>query len=428
MSFFKFLSNPEEIQLDKKTFTSLRSMALFGQLLTVNFVHFYLKFSFPFLESLIIIFLGFLTNIYLQFVIRSNQLNNLKSTLFLFYDLIQLSTLIFLTGGITNPFCILLIIPTIISSTFISFASTLILGMFTLINLTILTFFYLKLPGPVNFIFEVPTYYLFGIFIALFVCLNFLSFFGIRLSQDAIKRNLALKNLEEILAKEHELQSLGGQATAAAHSLNTPLSTISVVASELKKEIGNDKKFSKDIDLLISQTARCSEILKKISNEPTTRDNFFKKIKLKDLLIEIIKSYENISNKKINFNFEKNIEELKINRSVEITYGLRNFIGNAVKYSRSLVNIDLNVKDENIEIKVSDDGPGFSVDVIEILGEPYIRSANTYFSNKSGLGLGTFIGKTLLSRKNAKVYFSNCNKTKGAIVTIKWKVDQLKTA
>ena len=107
---------------------------------------------------------------------------------------------------------------------------------------------------------------------------------------------------------------------------------------------------------------------------------------------------------------------------------MRNFIGNAVKYSRSKVNIDLNKEEENIKINVSDDGPGFSEDIIEILGEPYIRSTNSYFSNKSGSGLGTFIGKTLLSRKKATVDFNNCKKTKGAIVTIKWKVDQLEVS
>lgn len=428
MIFFKLLSNQTEIQLDKKTFTFLRNIALFGQLLTVNFVHFYLEFFFPFLECLIIIFLGFLTNIYLQFAVKNNQVNNTKSTIFLFYDLIQLSILIYITGGITNPFCILLIIPTIISSTFISFKSTLILGFFTILSLSTLSIYYLRLPGPESLHFHVPTYYLFGIFLSLLICLTFLSFFGVKLSQDSIKRNLALKNLEEILAKEHELQSLGGQAAAAAHSLNTPLSTISLVAKELKKDIGSDKKFSKDIDLLISQASRCSEILKNISNQPTARDNFFIKIKLKDLLNEIVTSFENISNKKINFDCDKNIKDLKINRSLEITYGLRNFIGNAVKYSRSKVNIDLNKEEENIKINVSDDGPGFSEDIIEILGEPYIRSTNSYFSNKSGSGLGTFIGKTLLSRKKATVDFSNCKKTKGAIVTIKWKVDQLEVS
>ena len=134
MNFFQLLSNREGIQLDKKTFTSLRFIALTGQLITVSFVHFYLNFIFPFIESLIIIFVGFLTNLYLQFVVKNNQLNNIKSTLFLFYDLAQLSILIFLTGGITNPFCILLIIPTIISSTFIDLVSTLILGFFTTIS------------------------------------------------------------------------------------------------------------------------------------------------------------------------------------------------------------------------------------------------------------------------------------------------------
>ena len=142
--------NTQVVRLDKKTFVFLRWIANIGQFLTVNFVYFVLNFQFSFVECLFFIFLGFLSNFYLQFIFKGNQLHNFESTTLLFYDLVQLSVLIYLTGGITNPFCILLIVPTIISSTFVSFSSTLILGIFTFLSLLILSFFYLKLPGPEN--------------------------------------------------------------------------------------------------------------------------------------------------------------------------------------------------------------------------------------------------------------------------------------
>ena len=177
--------------------------------------------------------------------------------------------------------------------------------------------------------------------------------------------------------------------------------------------------------MLISQTARCSDILKKISSEPATRDNFFKKISLKDLLDEIARSFQNTTSKEIKVISKQNNNELKIDRSLEITYGLRNFIGNAVKFSKSYVKISLEVNEKFTEVKIIDDGPGFHEDIIEILGEPYIKSQDAYFHDKSGLGLGTFIGKTLLTRKKATINFSNCLDRSGAIVAIRWKTSLL---
>ena len=212
--------------------------------------------------------------------------------------LIQLSFFLYLTGGILNPFSILLIIPTIVSSTFLSMGTTIILGVITSFMLFILTHFYLPLPGMDKNIY-VPNFYKLGILTSILIGLIFLSYFGIRFSGETKKRSEALNKLQEVIAKEYELESLGGQAAAAAHSLGTPLATISVVAKELKKEIGDNKEISKDIDLLISQTKRCSEILKKISKKQIEEDSFLSSIKLEDLLEEIINSFKETSSKKI---------------------------------------------------------------------------------------------------------------------------------
>jgi len=273
--------------------------------------------------------------------------------------------------------------------------------------------------------FHVPNYYLYAIPFAIIIGLVFLTYFGARFGVESRKRTEALNKLELILAKEHELESIGLQAAAAAHSLGTPLSTITVIAKELEKEIGDNSQYSKDISLLLSQTKRCSEILKNLSQDQLKEDNFLSNIKIGNLLDEVVRSFSEISEKKILLVKEQNELDPQIDRTLEITYGLRNFIGNAVKYSNSFVEINLKSNDTITEVKVSDDGPGFSEDVKDVLGEPYIRSKNKVISSKSGLGLGTFIGKTLLERMKANVQFGNSAKLKGATVTIKWQTKDL---
>ena len=425
MKFSEFFASKDNIQLDKKTLVNLRWIALIGQYLTINIVNFIFKFELPFFACSVAIFAGVVSNFYLQFIFKKNQLNNFTSTFVLFYDLIQLSVLLYLTGGITNPFSILLIVPAIVASTFLNLRSTINLSIATIVILVVLTIYNFPIPHYGELHFHIPDTYLYALPTAIIVTLVFLTYFGIKFGIESRKRTEALNKLELILAKEHELESIGLQAAAAAHSLGTPLATITVVARELEKEIGKNPKYVKDIALLLSQTKRCSEILKNLSKDNLKEDNFLTNIKIEQLISEIIRSFKEISEKKLFFFDEKNELNPKIERTLEITYGLRNFIGNAVKYSNSLVEISLESNSKITEVKVCDDGPGFSDDILEVLGEPYIRSKNKIISSKSGLGLGTFIGKTLLERMKAKVLFDKCPKTNGAMVTIKWQTKDL---
>ena len=420
MDFSTLFRTKENLNLDKSTLTILRYIAIFGQFFAINIVFFYLNLKFPIKESYIIIFFGLLTNFFLQFKIKVNQLKDTYALLFLLYDLFQLSALLYLTGGILNPFSILLIIPTIVSSTFLSMGTTIILGVITSFLLFFLSYNYFPLPGLEINIFEVPIFYKQGILIAILIGLIFLSYFGIRFAGETKKRSEALNKLQEVISKEYELESLGGQAAAAAHSLGTPLATISVVAKELKKEIGNDKEVSKDIDLLISQTKRCSEILKQISKKQIEEDSFINSIKLEDLLEEIISSFKETSSKNIQLFNENDQNKINIQRTPEIIYGLRNFIGNAVKFSKNEVKINLSSNDKTIEIKINDDGPGIPEDIINKIGEPYIKSKSKELSANSGLGLGTFLGKTLLERQGASLMFRRNGKLGGALVAISW--------
>ena len=425
MKFSEVFTSKDNIQLDRKTLVILRWIALVGQYITITVVFFIFKFELPFLYCSLAIFLGVLTNIYLQFKFKKNQLNNFAATSFLFYDLFQLSLLLYLTGGITNPFSILLIVPAIVSSTFLNLKSTINLSLFTVVILIVLTIYNLPLPHYGQLHFHVPDMYLIALPSSIIITLIFLTYFGVRFGIESRKRTEALNKLELILAKEHELESIGLQAAAAAHSLGTPLSTITVIAKELEKEIGKNPQYTKDIDLLISQTERCSKILKDLSKDKIHEDGFLSNIKINELMYEITRSFSEISSKKISLLEKKNKFNPQIERTLEITYGLRNFVGNAVKYSNSLVDITLESNDKITVVKICDDGPGFSEDIVKVLGEPYIRSKNKIISTKSGLGLGTFIGKTLLERMKASVSFDKCLKTSGAMVTIKWETKDL---
>ena len=412
----------ENLHLDKKTLVNLRWIAIIGQLIAINFVYFFLKLNLPIVETHIVIFIGFITNIILQFNIRNNQLKDPYSAFFLIYDMLQISTLLYLTGGIFNPFSLLIIIPSIISSTFLSMGTTIILG-----TLTIGLLFFLKenheiLPGLDVYNFNFPEYYLEGALVSIIIGLVFLSYFGIRFSGETKKRSEALDKLQQIMAKEYELDSLGGQAAAAAHSLGTPLATISVVSKELKKEIGDRSKHSKDLDLLISQAKRCSDILKQISKKEISDDQFINLITAENLLEEIIISFKETSDKKINLYEKEDKNKINIKRSPEIVYGLRNFIGNAIRFADKEVSIKLISDEQILTLSINDDGPGFAEDIIKLIGEPYLKSKSKKTAKKAGLGLGIFLGKTLLERKKAQLTFFNNEELKGATVKISWNI------
>ena len=426
MNFSTLFRLDENLNLDRKTLIFLRWIAITGQFIAINLVYFYLELKFQIEIAYLIIFIGLITNLFLQFKVKTIQLKDLYASIFLTYDLIQLSFLLYLTGGISNPFSILMIIPTIVSSTFLSMGTTIILGILTSIFLYLLTIFHHPMPGIHEYQFTFPKLYLVGYFISIIIGLVFISYFGIRFSGESKRRSNAINKLQQVIAKEYELESLGGQAAAAAHSLGTPLATISVVAKELKKEIGNNSEYSKDIDLLISQTKRCGEILKQISKKQIKDDKFITKTKLENLLDEILVTFKETSTKKIYLVSQEDKNKFNFQRSPELIYGLRNFIGNAVKFSKSTVEIIIKSDIEKVELSINDDGPGFPDDIKEILGEPYIKSKSKEVISNSGTGLGTFLGKTLLERLLANLVFSKNKKLGGASVIISWKISDLK--
>ena len=426
----KFLKASNLYSLNKITYVKLRWIAYLGQISAIFFVQFILNFKFDYFSCILIIFISILSNLYLQFKVKENQLNNLFSTIYLSFDIMQLGLLFFLTGGITNPFIFLIIVPAVFSSQYLNITSSIILVSFIIVILIIISFFYIELPHPGEFHFHVPYYYLYAIPLSIIIGLLFLVYFGVKFGQENRIRQKAYDKIQELMSKENELISLGGQAAAAAHSLGTPLSTILLIVKELQKEFGKDHKIKKDLNLLETQSNRCGEILKKLSLNPNIEDGFLESnLTFLDYLNEIIRSFEEISNKKFILKLDDYKYLFKAEKSSEIIYGLRNFIGNANKFSKSKVEITLISNKVFTEIIIKDDGPGFPKDLIEKhkLGEPYIRTTDQHNLSKYGLGLGTFIGKTLLEKNYANIIFKNSKqKEKGAEVYIKWNNKDLK--
>ena len=425
----KFFENSELYTLNRSTYVNLRWIAFLGQIISILIVEFILEYKFNYIPCLGIVTLGAITNILLQFQVKANQISNSLSLSYLTYDILQLSFLFYLTGGITNPFIFLLIIPAVFSSQYLTIISSITLVFITVLSILFLTFFYIELPHPGELHFHVPDYYLYAIPISILIGLLFLVYFAVQFGEQNRKRKKAFDKIQEIMAKENELLSLGGQAAAAAHSLGTPLSTILLTAKELKKEFNHDNKLNKDLDLLVSQSKRCSEILKKLSLNPRINDEFINaNLNLSDYILEIVKSFREISKKKFEVNTEKFINKITINKSPEIIYGLRNFIGNANKFTKYKIKILLFNKNKSTFVKIIDDGKGFPNDLLnkDKLGEPYIRTLDNVNISSKGLGLGTFIGKTLLEKNFASVKFKNSETTGGAEVLIEWRDKDLR--
>ena len=418
----KFFETSKFFSLKKSTYISLRWIAIIGQLLSIYIVYFFLEFNFNFFLSNLIVILGAISNLFLIFIYKKTQLSERSALIFLVIDIFQLAGLIYLTGGIVNPFIIFLIIPSVFASSNLGFKTNLFLVTTTSLIIIFLTFYSDDLPAPLNEHFHVDDYYYYSIPIALIIALIFLNYFATLFGSESRLRKEALNKMEEVMAQEHEMLSLGGQAAAAAHSLGTPLSTIKIITQELLKQLKNNKEVIQDIELLESQVERCNRILKKLSLDPIQEDDFIDEdLSMKEYLKEIIFSFQETSSKKFILNLDQDSNSKKITKSIEIVYGLRNFIGNANKFSNSKIFITIKSDNEFTEIIVEDDGRGYPNDIISKIGEPYLKSFKKIEKNKVGLGLGIFIGKTLLEKNFASLQFRNSKTRGGAEVIIKWK-------
>ena len=413
--------------LNKSTYINLRWIGIIGQFITINIVYFLFKFQFNIYLTNLIIFLGILTNLVLIYFYQKNILSNRASFIFLLIDILQLSLLIYLTGGILNPFSIFLIIPSVFSSSNLELKASLTLILLTVLAIIFLTFYHIELIYPETNKILVNNFYYYAIPTSLIIALIFLNYFAATFGRESRLRKEALDKLEQVIAKELELVSLGGQAAAAAHSLNTPLSTIKVISQDMYKQFKDQKDIKKDIELLVSQVERCGQILKKLSLNPSQEDDFInQELSISEYVSEIIKSFREISDKEFVINLSQNSNSFKISKIIEIIYGIRNFVGNANKFAKNKIYVSVKSNNEITEISIEDDGNGYPKDILSKIGEPYIKSSSDKENKKAGLGLGIFIGKTLLERNKAKVICRNSKTRPGAEVIISWKNTFLK--
>ena len=416
----RFFETSKNYTLKKSTYISLRWIGIIGQLISINFVYFFLGFEFNFIISNLIVFFGILSNLFLIYIYPKTQISDRSALVFLIIDIFQLGSLIYLTGGITNPFVIFLLIPSVFASSNLGLRTNIFLVLITIITITFLTFYAEDLPKPISDHYHVSDYYYYAIPLALIIALVFLNYFAIIFGAESRLRKDALNKMEEVMAKEHEMLSLGGQAAAAAHSLGTPLSTIKIITQELLKQLKDQKDVIQDIKLLSSQVERCNQILKRLSLNPSEEDDFIDEdSSMRDYIKEIVSSFTETSSKEFILNFNQDSNSKKITKSIEIVYGLRNFIGNANKYSRNKIFVNLKSDNEITQVTIEDDGNGYKSDILSKIGEPYLKSTDDGL--KSGLGLGIFIGKTLLEKNFASILCRNSKTRSGAEVIIKWK-------
>ncbi len=423
----KFFETSKFHTLKKSTYISLRWIGIIGQLISVYIVYFFFNFNFNFILSNLIIFIGILSNFYLIFVYDKTQLSDKSALIFLMIDIFQLGSLIYLTGGIVNPFVIFLLIPSVFASSNLGIRTNLFLVITTILMIIFLTFYSEDLPTPLNNNFYVDDYYYYSIPIAFIIALIFLNYFAIVFGSESRKRKEALSKMEEIMAQEHEMLSLGGQAAAAAHSLGTPLSTIKIISQELKDQLSDRTELTSDIELLSSQVERCNQILKRLSLNPIEEDDFIDEdLDLKKYISQIVSSFQETSNKNFILNFDQDSNPRKISKSIEIIYGLRNFIGNANKFAKEKIFITLKSNNDYSEIIIEDDGEGYPSEILSKIGEPYLRLLKNKKKSQPGLGLGIFIGKNLLEKNFASLNCKNSKTRTGAEVNIRWKNQDLK--
>lgn len=417
------------VRLD--TLVRLRWLAIAGQTIAVLVVGVVLQYPLPIVSCAILIGMAALLNVYSK--LRPGKNLRVKSgvaALHLVFDICQLSGLLYLTGGLQNPFAFFLLAPVLISATTLRQNHTFTLGVLVVITSSILVDFHHPLPWGPDGSLKLPLLYVIGMWIALMACLLFMGSYTFRVANEARNLSAALTATELVLAREQHLSALDGMAAAAAHELGTPLSTISVVARELEREWPEDSPQGADIKLLSSQAKRCRDILGKLSSLNAESGGPMVAVRVTDLVLEIAEPHRNFGievNVKLHPSVADEVLVPLVSRLPGVLYGLGNIVENAVDFAKSAVEITVAWDEDVVIIKIVDDGPGFSENVAERLGEPYITSRQKRAPSRStpveggGLGLGIFIAKTLLERSGATISFTNrITPHSGADVTILW--------
>ena len=430
----RILADPVNSRLRLHTIIRLRWIAVLGQLAAISVVSLVLGFYVPIGACLTVIALSAWLNVFLAVSYPSrHRLSIPYATGLLIYDILQLAALLFLTGGMDNPFAMLMVAPVTVSAATLPLRNTIALGLLALAAAAFLVRFHEPLPWIPGIELELPIAYKLGAFAALCVSTTFIGLYAWRLTKESRQMSAALTATDIVLAREQKLHALDGLAAAAAHELGTPLSTIVLVTKELEHTIKPDNPMYEDIALLKTQALRCREILQKLTRHPGEEDPMHARVSVRAMLEEAAEPY--FSDKiAINIAAAPSAEstspgrrQAEVERRPGVIYGLGNIIENASEFAKSRVDVTAHWNASGLTVTIADDGPGFPAEVMDNIGEPYVttRPAETsdgvLDEDSTGLGLGFFIAKTLLERSGATVSLANrMGGRTGAIVTVSW--------
>jgi two-component system sensor histidine kinase RegB len=408
-------------RLRLETLVRLRWLAVCGQTVTVLIVAFWLRFPLPLVASGALIAALAVVNFYLM--IRypaTHRIDPVAAFALLGFDLLQLCALLFITGGLANPFAALICVPVIISfaSQPIRYSTPLIV--IAMICITILAFTPFPLPWFGGAEISVHSVMQFGVWCSIASTMTFAAFYAYRVSKEAGQLADALAATELVLQREKHLSQLDGLAAAAAHELGTPLATISVVAKEMERELKTDDRFREDVMLLRSQSERCRDILRRLTTLSVEGDAHLRRLPLSSMMEEIVAPHREAGIQLNLIEKDPRKGEPVTERNAGIMYGLGNVIENAVDYARKEVTVTVEHNQDRVLIVVEDDGEGYAPDILTRIGEPYVTKRQKE-DRAGGLGLGLFIAKTLLERSGAVLSFENRGpETAGARVRVEW--------
>jgi two-component system sensor histidine kinase RegB len=417
---------PRNVRLD--TLVRLRWLAVLGQFGAVLVVHFGLEFEVPIWAALAVIALSALLNVALRVGFRETQwLEPDRAAWLLSFDIAELAALLYLTGGLENPFAFLLLGPVLISATALPPRMTLLIGTFAMLCATVLVFFHYDLPWDSEDPLQLPEIYMVGVWLSILLAIGYIGVYTWQIAEEARQLSDALAATELVLAREQHLSQLDGLAAAAAHELGTPLATITLVVREIERALDPKSPHADDVKLLREQAQRCREILAKITELPTGEP--FDRLPLSALIEEAVAPHRNFGiSIGVTLPPDRTAEPAG-SRNPAIRYGLGNLIENAVDFAHRRVEIFANWADDAVSITISDDGPGFAPEVVDRIGAPYVTHRRPAARGPDGgdedamfgLGLGFFIAKTLLERSGAKLALTNqAPPLHGATISVTW--------
>jgi two-component system, sensor histidine kinase RegB len=417
-----------------QTLVRLRWLAVLGQTIAVLFVYYGLGFNLPLGLCLGLIALSAWVNIYISIRWRKAvRLSAEPAALFLIYDTAQLAGLIYLTGGLQNPFAFLFLVPVTVAAASLPLIWTLLVCFLSLVAVTLVTFLHMPLPWADTGRPELPLTYIAGMWVALVSGTVFSTIYARRIAEESRQMSMALAATELVLAREQRLSALDGLAAAAAHELGTPLATIALVAKELRREFTASSPHSEDLDLLVSQAARCREIMSRLADrDGALPDAIMSREKLTVMIENLVAPLRGSDAEVlVDMRGEDDSVEPVILRNPAISYGLGNILENAIDFATSKVTVSGTWSENSVTVEVRDDGPGIDQSILDRLGDPFVTTRPGYSTSEAsegsdsmaheGMGLGVFIAQTLLQRSGAKVILTNQKQPdRGAVATIVW--------